>query len=227
MNTRLLWPLCASLLLGCPVDPPGEDGTAVSTDTSSGDGDGDGDPGDGDPGDGDGDGDGDPSGDGDGDGDGDGCLEPSFGADSSNMRWVTFEAWPAWAQFVEPIDLQEAIDAGTLTPVDLGLGVECYELLGSDVHPCVIEVECVELLGYPLLEVPIETSDCAEIGGAWDMTGLAPAFGSGCWGAVDGFAVRLRADAPMCDGPAGDVGCACMVDSCLDGLTCKSDFCSP
>jgi hypothetical protein len=167
------------------------------------------------------------TGDGDGDGDGDACLlEPTFGADSNNMRWVTFETWPAWAQFAEPIDLQQAIDAGTLTPVDMGLDAECYEIDGFEVHTCVFEVECVKLLGYPLAEAPLTTGDCAPLGGAWDQVGDAPV-GGGCWGAVGEFAVRLRVDAPACDGPAGSVGCECSQSSCLDGLSCKSGFCSP
>ena len=218
--------------LGCPppsdgegestdaADDPGDGETTTeggpSTETS---GDGDGDTS------GDGDGDGEP-GDGDGDGDGDACLPPTFGADDNNMRWVTFEAWPAWAQFAEPVDLQEAIDGGILTPVELGLDAECFELAGTTVHTCVIEVECVELLGYPLSEVSLEPGDCAMIGGAWTMTGSAATL-PGCWGAVDGFAVRLQEAAPTCNGEPGDVGCACVDGSCLGGLTCKSEFCSP
>jgi hypothetical protein len=228
-KTIFLLPL---LLLGCPSP---SDGEGESTDAADEPGDGDGEPttdgdtstettgdGDGDTS-GDGDGDGEP---GDGDGDGDACDAPTFAADSNNVRWVTFGDWPAWAQHAEPVDLQEAIDGGILTPVELGNGAECFELSGTSVHTCVIEVECVPLLGYPLSEVSLEPGDCAMIGGAWTMTGSAATL-PGCWGAVDGFAVRLQEVAPTCDGEPGDVGCACVDGSCLDGLTCKSEFCSP
>jgi hypothetical protein len=168
------------------------------------------------------------TGDGDGDGDGDACLlEPTFGADSNNMRWVTFETWPAWAQFAEPIDLQEGIGAGTLVPVDLGLDAECFEIDGFAMHTCVFEVECVELVGYPLSEVSVLPDACAPVGGAWDETGIVALLGGGCFAAVGDFAVRVRVDAPVCEGPAGSIGCECVLGSCLDGLTCKSDFCSP
>lgn len=229
------------LLTACPImpGPSGEstDGADGDTTDFSGDGDGDGDSTTA-TGDGDGDGDGDPStetGDGDGDagdgdpgdGDGDGCPEPTFAADSNNMSWVTFDDWPAWAQRAELVDLQSAIDLGVLVPVELGLAGGCYEIEGFGVHTCILEVNCIKMIGYPILEAPLTEKDCAPIGGAWNTVGLAPTIGGGCWGSVSDFVVRLSVDAPVCDGPPGDVGCECPVDGCLDGLTCKSGFCSP
>jgi hypothetical protein len=215
------------LLTACPIFVPMDESTDDGADdaTSTGDGDGDGD-GDGSTTTGDGDGD---SGDGDGDGEGDGdaCLEPTFGADSNNMRWVTFDTWPAWAQFAEPVDLQDGIDSGTLVLVDMGLDAECYEIEGFAMPTCVFEVECVKLIGYPLGDAEILPDGCAPVGGAWDSAGFVGVLGSGCWGAIGDFAVRLRDEAPVCEGPAGSVGCACELGICLDGLTCKSDFCSP
>jgi hypothetical protein len=62
-----------------------------------------------------GDGDGDP-----GDGDGDTCESTAaIECDDLNRCWAQDADWPAWAQWADPVDVQNGVDAGTLTPVDI------------------------------------------------------------------------------------------------------------
>lgn len=137
---------------------------------------------------------GDAAGDGDpGDGDtGEECTDTSTVlCDALNFCWVHEPGWPARAHWVDPVDIQNGIDAGTLTPVDARIDAECYHLDGNPTHhPCVIDVGCTQLLGRPLTEVTLAASDCAPVGGPWRWVGESE--DGQCWGLVDGVAVRLN-----------------------------------
>jgi hypothetical protein len=146
-----------------------------------------------------GDGDGDP-----GDGDGDTCESTAaIECDDLNRCWAQDADWPAWAQWADPVDVQNGVDAGTLTPVDIGLSAECYVLSGADHHVCVIDVDCTPLLGRPATEVGLTESDCAPIGGPWSWVGEMENDPTGaCWGIIGEIAVQLRPDSgslPFCD----------------------------
>jgi len=133
----------------------------------------------------------------DGDGDegsiglGNDCAsKPTIECDDLNRCWASNEGWPASAQWADPADIQDGVDAGTLVSVDLGNGAECYMLDGSADHPCVIYADCTPLLGQPLTELELVASDCAAVGGPWWWVGESD--GGQCWGLVEGIAVRLK-----------------------------------
>jgi hypothetical protein len=109
--------------------------------------------------------------------------------DDLNRCWAHEDGWPAQAQWADPADIQAGVDAGTLEPVDLGNGVECYILDGADYNPCVVRAGCTPLLGRPLLQLNLVASDCAAVGGPWSWVGEG--VDASCWGLVDGIAVQL------------------------------------
>jgi hypothetical protein len=118
------------------------------------------------------------------------ASDATITCDSLNRCWAEKDGWPNEAQWADPVDVQNGVDSGTLTPVDLGLAAECYTLDGADYHPCVVNVDCTPLLGMPAVEIELTESDCASTGGPWSWVGES-ATGT-CWGLVGELVVRLR-----------------------------------
>jgi hypothetical protein len=135
-------------------------------------------------------GDGDP-GDGDGDGD-DGCESLAEVVCDGPQCWAQAPEWPAWAAWSDPDSIQDRLDAGLIVPSDIVPGTDCYEIVGTDAHECVVVAECTALVGRPLAEVDISPSNCAPVGGPWSEVGIVGV--DTCVGIVGDFAVQLEVD---------------------------------
>jgi hypothetical protein len=145
--------------LGTGTDETGDDGT--------GDGDGDGDPG-------------------DGDGDGDCGTTPIVVCSDTNECWASEPSWTAEAMAMA---IDAPFDPGIWVPVNLGVGDQCWGLVGGDQHLCTVDICGEHLLGRPAAELPLEPSQACDFTGAWEST--AAAYDT-CFGLIDGVAVELR-----------------------------------
>jgi hypothetical protein len=138
-----------------------------------------------------GDGDGDP---GDGDGDGCGAESPVVECTDMNECWASAPSWTAEAKAATAQTIGEALEAGVLlNPANLDVGDECWSLIGSDAHACIVDVCGEWLFGQPADELPLEPSPSCDFVGVWESTWTA--FDT-CFGVIDGVAVELRSSAP-------------------------------
>jgi hypothetical protein len=146
-----------------------------------------------------GDGDGDP-----GDGDGDpNCEAPTVMCEGSEC-WASDPSWTAEANAATAETIAAALDAGVWLPADLDVGDECWSLLGSDQHACIVDVCGEHLLGQPASEIPLVPDIACDFIGAWESTAMAYDL---CFGVTEGVAVELRdASEPF---HAGDMWGAC------------------
>ncbi len=135
-------------------------------------------------------GDGDP---GDGDGDSIAPCEnntPVVTCSDANVCWAAENDWTAEARAIEQSIIDNAVDSGIWTPVNIGIGTECWELIGSDNHTCVVSICGAKLFGQPANEIPLEPAGSAcDFTGVWESTAFAL---EKCFGLIDGVAVELR-----------------------------------
>jgi hypothetical protein len=148
-----------------------------------------------------GDGDGDP-GDGDGDGDPCGAGAPSVACTDMNKCWASDPGWTADAKAITEEAIINAVGAGIWIPADLDVGDECWALIGSDHHVCIVNVCGALLFGQPAGELPLVPG--CDFAGVWESTAMAY---DTCFGVIDGTAIELRdANAPY---HAGDTWGPC------------------
>ncbi len=97
--------------------------------------------------------------------------------------WALADGWDAWAQ-VWPDGL---MGSDALEAADVVGDSDCWRVSGSDARLCSLEVEGVETLARPVVELDLMDADC-DMSGPWDQ---AAALGS-CWGVVGPLAFQLR-----------------------------------
>lgn len=119
------------------------------------------------------------------------AVEPPE-CDDQGRCWTTRPGWEADAQSITMAEIQEGVDAGTLTPEQDLPG--CWAYGDVDVaHTCVVDLEdgCALLIGRPVQEVGLVISPTCDVEGGWSLA-MIDTF-SNCWGVFDGdVAVRLR-----------------------------------
>ena len=111
------------------------------------------------------------------------CIEadPAIDCDGTNLCWAWLPSWSAWAQYAEPGVFDELVQA------DIIQGAECFEVQGSDAHVCIIDVECVDLVGRPAAELVTVESACADQG-PWESVVQT---NTQCFGIVGAVAILL------------------------------------
>ena len=109
---------------------------------------------------------------------------PMIECEGSGLCWAWLPGWSSWAQYGG-----SGIFDG-FEPVDLLPYAECYQVIDSDAHMCIVEVDCVRLMGRPAAEILTIESTCAEPGPWESIAGT----NTQCFGVIDDVAVLLDTD---------------------------------
>jgi hypothetical protein len=104
--------------------------------------------------------------------------------------WASSDGWTAAAQTIDQAAIDQAVNGGLWEPAELAVGDECWTIVGSDAHICIVDSCGAKLLGRPADELNLDIAGpgCSYTG-SWSAT--ASSLGM-CLGMIDGLAVQLR-----------------------------------
>ena len=107
-----------------------------------------------------------------------------------NRCWAKSPAWDSSAQATTGTRIASAEQAGAWIPSPTTAGDDCWRLLGSDAHVCVVYLSQATLVGRPASELILTTAGpTCEFDGIWTST--AESLGL-CFGLLDGVEIQLE-----------------------------------